>query len=55
MAAIGIDGGSNRSSREAQHDWRPSLSHCRGESMEHHAGRRYICAVTADLQAETEN
>jgi len=45
-AAISIDGDSNRSSLEAQHDWRPSFSHCRGESMEHLAGRRHICAVT---------
>jgi len=28
-AVIGIDGGSNRSSLEAQHDWRPTFSHCR--------------------------
>jgi len=45
----GIDGDSNRSSLEAQHDWRPSFSHCRGESMEHLASRRHICAVIAVL------
>jgi len=32
-----------------------AFSHCRGECMEHLAGRRHICAVTAVLQMETEN
>jgi len=54
-AAISIDGSSNRSSLEAQHDRRPSFSHCRGESMERLAGRRHIYTVTTVLQTETEN
>jgi len=55
MAAIGFDDGYNRSSLEAQHDWRLSFSHCHGKSMEHLAGRYHICAVTAIFQTETEN
>jgi len=49
--AIGIDGDSNRYSLEAQqYDWQPSFSHCRGECMEHLAGRHHICAVTASFK-----